>query len=79
MKNFFKKYKEIFKNIRTKTDKKISSRPTFENDYDVHIKTKIHKTKTRFCNNEVSRRDANYVCSSIIRIESMYFKLEKQK
>ena len=74
-----KKYEEILKNISKKIDKEFSSIPTSKDNYGTHIKTKIHETKTSFYNNKVPRRDTNYMCSSIIRIESVYFKLEEFK
>ena len=74
-----KKYEEIFKNISKKIGKEFCSIPTFKDNYGTHIKTKIHETKTSFYNNKVTRRDTNYMCSSIIRIESVYFKLEEFK
>ena len=37
------KYEEIFKNYNKKIDKEFFSELTFEDDYGMHIKTKIHE------------------------------------
>ena len=34
---------------------------------------------TIYHNNEVPRRDTNYMCLSVIRIQSVYFKLEEHR
>ena len=45
----------------------------------VHIKSKIRENRTRFHNNETPKKDSNYICSALIRIQSIYFKSEELK
>ena len=55
-----KKYKEIIENVSNKKGKEFSINPSFENEYGTHIKSKIHKNKTCFRDNEIPKKHANY-------------------
>ena len=59
MKNYFKKYKEIWKKIRSKLGKKFAKEPTYKSDKHVYINTKIREyggvIRTNFYRNKVSK------------------------
>ena len=67
----------IFENISNKIGKEVSTKPSFENEYGTHIKSKIHEDKTRFHNNETPKKHTNYRSSALISIDSVHFKLEE--
>ena len=70
---------KYLKMLGTKIGKEFSTEPTFENEYGTYIILKIHENKTCFHNNETPKKDTNYRCSTLIRIESVYFKSEELK
>ena len=73
------KYEDIFKYVSCTKSKKKFSEPTYDVGYVTQIKSKIHENKTRFDDNETHRKDTNYTCSTLIRIESIYFESEELK
>ena len=76
---FIKICEEIFEDFSNKIGKEFSTEPTFDNEYGTHIKSKTHENKTRFHNNKTPKKDTNYGCSTLIRIESVYFKSKELK
>ena len=74
-----KKYEEIFKYVSNTIGENFFTEPTYESGYGTHIKLKIHSNKTRFHINETPKKDTNYICSALIRMQSIYFKSKELK
>ena len=53
------KYEEIFRTASNKIGIEFSSEPTIERAHGTNIKTKMHKSKTRFYNNKIPEEDNN--------------------
>ena len=74
--NFTCDNEELLKNMKKFLriiGKEFSTEPTFENEYGTHLKSEIKENKTHFHNNETAKKDNNYRCSGLIRIEFFLF------
>ena len=73
------KNEEMFRNISNKIGKEFFAELIFGNDYGTYIKTKIPENRTPFAHNKIPKKETDYRCKVLIRIESVYFKSDESK
>ena len=69
----FEKYNEIFEKVKDTLKKEFDNEPAYDKKY-LKGKTKSYNVKinTNFYNNKISKEDSQYICLSIILIDSAF-------
>ena len=71
--NYQKKYNEIWEKVKNSIIKEIDSKPVCNEKY---LKTKIksynRKINTTFHNNKIPKKGSQFICLSVILIDSVY-------
>ena len=69
----FEKYNEVFEKVKDTLKKEFDNEPAYDKKY-LKGKTKSYNVKinTNFYNNKISKEDSQYICLSIILIDSAF-------
>ena len=69
----FKKYNEIWEKGKSSIKKEFSSKPVYNEKYlKAKIKSYNRKINTNFHNNEILREGSQFICLSVILIDSIF-------
>ena len=69
----FKKYNEIQEKVKSSIKKEFSRKPVYNEKYlKAKIKSYNRKINTNFHNNEILREGSQFICLSVILIDSIF-------
>ena len=68
-----KKYDEIWEKVKNSIKKEFDSKPVYNEKYlEAKIKCYNGKINTNFYNNKIQREDSQFICLSLILIDSVF-------